>query len=1158
MQVDNPNTFVHLNVHSEFSLIDSVVRIKDLTRYCAELGMPALALTDHVNTFALVKFYRCCLVHGIKPIIGADMRIVNHDNDRQPFHLLLLCQNEHGYKNLLSLISLAYTDGQAHGLSIINRDNLTQYSEGLIALSTGLAGEIGQSLLADNRQAAVQALDYYQATFPQRFYLEVQRIGQVGEESYIQQAVALANERQLPLVATNRVRFLQKQDFDAHEARVCIHDSVLLNDNRRQKNYSNQQYLRSPQQMVELFADLPQAIINSVEISKRCNVVLRLTEEDLPDFQLKQVFLPDFPVPQGMNSDSYLIEQAQKGLADRLEFFAVIKENHQQYYQRLEFELDIITKMGFSGYFLIVADFIQWAKNHHIPVGPGRGSGAGSLVAYALKITDPDPLAYGLLFERFLNPERISMPDFDIDFCIEGRDRVIDYVADKYGRHSVSQIITFGTMAARAVVRDVGRVLGHNYGYVDRIAKLIPFELNMTLEKALQEQDLKTLYQQDEEVAMLIDLAKSLEGLARNAGKHAAGVVIAPGKLTDFTALYCEQQAEGLVSQLDKKDIEAVGLVKFDFLGLRNLTIIETALKMINNKRQQQGEQALNMSSIPLDDDKTFELLCNCQTTAIFQLESRGMTELIKKLQPNCLDDIVSLVALFRPGPLQSGMVDDFIDRRHGRAPVDYPHPLLEPILKPTYGVIVYQEQVMEIARVLAGYTMGGADVLRSAMGKKKIEEMAKQRIKFVEGATNRDVDSHLAGSIFDLMEKFAEYGFNKSHSVCYALIAYQTAYLKARYPAEFMAAVLSSDMDNTDKVLRFFNDVQALGLTVLPPDINNSDHVFTVNDDNEIIYGLGAIKGAGEAALSSIIIERQQNGLFQDIFDFCQRNDLRKVNKKVIEALIKSGAMDQLGSHRAELLANLPMVLQAVEHQAHHQDQHDLFSADSTSSATIVPLKPISQWPMRLQLQAERVALGLYLSGHPMQIYRREFQSILRSNLSQIKPTQNQTIMVAGLVVAVRNMMTKRGQRMAFVTLDDGCAQIEMAIFSDIYQQYKPLLSVDEVIIVECDVSVDRFNDGYRLSCKKLWTTNQFRQQRAKKLFLSLPQKMAGNDFSQQLAKLLQSYRGGNCPICIRYQQQQAEAAINLGDEWKVTVEDNLLSDLESILPSQYIQVVY
>ncbi len=966
--------FVHLHVHTEYSLVDGLVRVKPLVAACAAAGMPACAVTDQSNLFAMVKFYRAAQYAGVKPIIGVELWVRDAQHKDEAARLVLLCQNREGYLNLTRLVTRSYLEGQVRGIPGIDKSWLVGHSDGLIALSGGREGDVGRALLAGQSERAEQLLRDWLALFPQRYYLELMRTGRMGEEEYLHAAVALATICDAPVVASNDVRFLAREEFEAHEARVCIQDGRTLNDPRRPRHYSEQQYLRSPAEMAELFADIPEALANSVEIARRCNLELTLGEN----------VLPEFPVPAGMDVNDFLRTESHQGLEQRLQRIlagvADVEATRAEYVARLNLELDVIIGMGFPGYFLIVADFIRWARNNGVPVGPGRGSGAGSLVAYALGITDLDPIHYDLLFERFLNPERVSMPDFDVDFCMEGRDRVIEYVAERYGRERVSQIITYGSMAAKAVVRDVGRVLGHPYGFVDRIAKLIPFELGITLDKALEQEDeLRRLYKDDDDVHTLIDLARSLEGLARNAGKHAGGVVIAPSRLTDYTPLYCEQGSTATVTQFDKDDVEAVGLVKFDFLGLRTLTIIDWAVQTINRARVESGEAPLDITALPMDDVPSFDLLKRCATTAVFQLESRGMKDLIKRLQPDTFEEIIALVALFRPGPLQSGMVDDFIARKHGRQVVEYPHPDVEPILRPTYGVILYQEQVMQIAQVLSGYTLGGADMLRRAMGKKKPEEMAKQRASFVDGAKARGVEEATATYIFDLMEKFAGYGFNKSHSAAYALVSYQTAWLKSHYPAAFMAAVLSADMDNTDKVVTLIDECRDMKLDVAPPDINHSAYAFTVNGVDGIRYGMGAIKGVGLAAIEGIIAERTEKGAFRDLFDLCRRIDLRKANRRVLEALIRSGAMDALGDNRASLMASLPAALHLAEQDARDATagQVDLFGlaapqADAATTDVSAHTAHLPEWDEAERLTGEKETLGLYLTGHPIARYCR------------------------------------------------------------------------------------------------------------------------------------------------------------------------------------------
>ncbi len=1153
-------SFVHLSLHTEYSIVDGIVRIKPLAKMVAEAGMPAVALTDQSNMFALVKFYRACQAAGVKPIIGVDCWVSGEDDSTQPTKLTLLCINNIGYLNLTQLVSRGYTEGQHRGIPMLKKSWFEGQTEGLIALSGGRTGDVGMALLSGNAELASSLLNDWTSLFPTCFYLELQRTGRENEEDYLHAAVKLAIQHDVPVVATNDVRFLATEDFDAHEARVCIHDGRTLDDPRRPKLYSDQQYLRSPEEMVELFKDIPSAIENTIEIAKRCTVELTLGKN----------YLPDFPIPDGLTIEQFLEEESRKGLEKRLyQLFDPdaddFEEKRKEYSDRLQIELDVINNMGFPGYFLIVADFIRWAKENDIPVGPGRGSGAGSIVAYALTITDLDPIKYDLLFERFLNPERVSMPDFDVDFCMEGRDRVIDYVARTYGRDKVSQIITYGSMAAKAVIRDVGRVLSHPYGFVDRIAKLIPFEIGITLDKALeQEPQLQELYNEDEDVAGLIDLAKSLEGIVRNAGKHAGGVVISPSKLTDFTPLYCEEDASNLVSQFDKDDVEAVGLVKFDFLGLRTLTIVDWAVKTINGIKKSKGEELLVIEDIPLDCEDTFDLLKAANTTAVFQLESRGMKDLINRLQPSNFEDIIALVALFRPGPLGSGMVDDFVNRKHGRARVVYPHPDLETILKPTYGVILYQEQVMQIAQVLANYSLGAADMLRRAMGKKKPEEMAKQRQIFTEGALARDVDEKTATYIFDLMEKFAGYGFNKSHSAAYALVSYQTAWLKAHYPSEFMAAVLSADMDNTDKVVTLIDDCSEMKLKVAPPNINLCKHQFTVDGDT-IIYGLGAIKGVGEAAIDGVIEERDKKGEFKNLFDFCQRVDLRKVNRRTLEGLTMAGAMDIFKQHRSTIMATLPDALKIAD-QKSRDDQagiQDMFGMDAVPDEQGNASGPESytvqkDWSEELRLSNEKTTLGLYLTGHPINRYLPELKQIVSGRLSEMKPTKNATVIVAGLVVGMRVMTTKRGDKMAFLTLDDRSGRMEMAVFSEEFNANRENLAKDKLIVASVEVSIDDYSGGFKMRAKEIYDISQARERFAKHLTVTVDHADAANGFINDLQRVLTPFKEGSCPVVVNYRKDDASAEIPLGKEWRVHPTDELLNRLRESIGEKQINIIY
>ena len=1147
-------SFVHLRVHSEYSLVDGIVRVKPLAAAVANHKMPAVALTDQANLFALVKFYRAAIGAGIKPLIGVDVLVQTDDAQAELVRMTLLCQNNEGYLNLSRLISRSYVEGQVQGVATVKREWIEEASDGLIALSGAGDGEIGRALLDGKVALAKELLLHWRSVFPNRFYIELQRTGRSREEDYIHAVVELATETVTPVVATNDVRFIHSSDFDAHEARVCIHEGRTLADTRRKRNYSDQQYLRSPAEMADLFSDIPEAINNTVEIAKRCNLILVLGE----------TALPDFPVPEGMDANGFLAQESQKGLDARLARARELGreiEDTQIYQDRLELELGVIVEMGFPGYFLIVADFIRWSKSQSIPVGPGRGSGAGSLVAWSLGITDLDPIQYKLLFERFLNPERVSLPDFDIDFCIEGRDRVIEYVADRYGQDQVSQIITYGSMAAKAVVRDVGRVLGHPYGFVDQIAKLIPFEIGITLEKAMeQEETLKQRYDDEEEVTALMDLAMSLEGIVRNAGKHAGGVVIAPSALTNFAPMYCEPGGKNSVTQFDKDDVEAVGLVKFDFLGLRTLTIIDRALIAVNEKRAANDEDIIELDSIPLDDVKTFDLLKACSTTAVFQLESRGMKDLIKRLQPDCFDEVVALVALFRPGPLQSGMVDDFIDRKHGRQQADYMHPSLEPVLKATYGVILYQEQVMQAAQILSGYTLGGADLLRRAMGKKKPEEMAKQRGFFVDGAEKNGCDRNLATHIFDLIEKFAGYGFNKSHSVAYALIAYQTAYIKAHYPAEFMAAVLSADMDNTDKVVTLIDECRAMKLEILPPDVNSSRYAFRAANDKSVCYGLGALKGVGEGAVQSIVEEREQGGKYKDFGDLVCRVDSRKMNKRVYEAMIRAGALDCFHKNRALLLANLPNALSVADKHASDlaTGMGDLFGGGGSAPVVTDVLvdKSIEEWDEEVRLKSELTALGLYLSGHPVSRFRKELERFTTATIAELNVTGEQGVVIAGLITAIRTMNSRRGDRIAFITLDDNTGRLEVAVFSEAFRQYREALMKDNIVVVEGIISIDDYTGGYKMSADRVWGIEQARESFAKAIRVDVQKN--DSDFVTKLAATLMPYRQGKCTILLNYQSEQGRVNIPLPESWKVRPSQELLTRLGKLTAPENVHVVY
>ena len=1195
----NPG-FVHLRLHSEYSIVDSLIRIKPLASKVAELGMPAVAITDQVNLYALIKFYTAANGKGIKPICGCDLFIVEDENPDQLSVLVLLVKDQTGYRNLVNLISRAHLQGQSRGNITVRRSWLDGNTEGLIALSGACKGDVGQALLANDMVLAKSLLEQWQQLFPDSYYLELHRTGRPGDAEHVVKAVELALATGTPVVATNDVRFLRQSDFEAHEVRVCINDRRTLDDPRRPRNFSDQQYLRSVEEMRELFSDLPEALENSVEIAKRCNLEL----------QLGKAFLPNYPIPHGMTIDQFFRVESEKGLQLRLaKLFDQTREDfpeiEKRYRERLDFELGIINQMGFAGYFLIVMEFIQWAKDNGIPVGPGRGSGAGSLVAYALKITDLDPLAYDLLFERFLNPERVSMPDFDIDFCMDGRDRVIEHVAQLYGAEAVSQIITFGTMAAKAVVRDVARVQGKPYSLADKLSKLIPFEVGMTLEKARKDEPaLVEFLSADEEAQEIMEMAEQLEGLVRNVGKHAGGVVIAPGRLTDFTPLYCDETGGNLVTQFDKNDVESAGLVKFDFLGLRTLTIIDWAVKMIAAAHPDQP--ILDITRLPLDDPRVYAILEKGESSAVFQLESRGMKDLMKRLKPNTFEDIIALVALFRPGPLGSGMVDDFIDRKHGRKAVSYPHPDLEPVLKNTYGVILYQEQVMQIAQVLASYTLGGADMLRRAMGKKKPEEMAKQRAVFLQGTGERKIADELATSIFDLMEKFAEYGFNKSHSAAYALVSYQTAWLKCHYPPYFMAAVLTADMQHTDKIVAMVEECRRMGLKVLPPDINQGSFTFTVNKAGHIVYGLGAIKGLGEGPIHNLVRAREAGGGFKDLFDFCKRVDLSLVNKRAIEALIRAGACDSFGADRAVLLAAMGEAVQTAEQNSHMQQSGvgDLFGETITpveSGDVYANFRNIRPWSDQRRLQEEKETLGLYLSGHPISTHLPELSRFVRNRINNLKAEKGNQL-IAGLVHEIRQIRSKRGDAMAVVTLDDRSGRIEATLFPDTYQQYREQLKLDQIVVLEGTVAVDDFNGESKLkvTARRLLRLEEARREFARSLSLTLQTHQLQVESLAVLEAILAQYKveagtprlqpvrptreraGGRsgrmmeepfngsgsesreagCSIQLHLEKHDSRAAIRgtvkFGNGWRVQPDDELLARLRERFGSASVALDY
>ncbi|MDZ7595539.1 MAG: DNA polymerase III subunit alpha [Thiobacillus sp.] len=1140
--------FVHLRLHTEYSVADGLVRVGEAVGRAREMAMPALGVSDLSNTFGWVKFYRAARGAGIKPIFGCDVWVTNAADRNRPSRLLLLVQHREGYRRLCDLLTRAYLENLHRGHAEIDPAWLRDGTDGLLALSGGDAGNVAQALLDDKPDAARAAAEAWAALFPGRYYLELQRFGQPHAERLIDGLLDLGATLNLPAVATHPIQFVAPDDFKAHEARVCIAEGMMLGDPRRPRPFTAEQYFKSPDEMAELFADLPEALANSVEIAKRCNLTLELGKSRLPDF----------PTPDGMSLDDYMRQRSFEGLAERMAHLYpdpdIRAAKLPEYTERLEFELGTIIQMGFPGYFLIVSDFINWAKHNGVPVGPGRGSGAGSLVAYSLSITDLDPLAYDLLFERFLNPERVSMPDFDVDFCQDGRERVIQYVKDKYGHAAVSQIATFGTMAAKAVLRDVGRVLDLPYLFVDKFVKLVPNELGISLAEAREkEPQIDERARDEEELAELLPLAEKLEGITRNVGMHAGGVLIAPGRLTDFCPLYRAEGSESMVSQFDKDDVEAIGLVKFDFLGLRTLTILAEAVRFV---QRHEDRRDFRLEDLPLDDPAVYRLFADGNTTAVFQSESRSAKDLEKKLKGDCFEDIIALMALNRPGPLGSGMVDDFIARKQGKQKPEYFHTDLEPVLKSTYGIIVYQEQVMLVAQILAGYSLGAADMLRRAMGKKKPEEMAVQRSIFLEGAAKRGVDTKIAERLFDLMEKFAEYGFNKSHSAAYALIAYHTAWLKAYYPAEFMAATMSSEMSDTDKVRVFYEDCRANGLTMLPPDINSSGYRFDPVSKTEIRYGLGAIKGSGEAAIGAIVAEREANGPYKGLFDLARRVDKRYLNRRVLEALVKAGAFDLINPHRASLLASVGAALETADRAARSGGQVGLFGEMLDGGEDLIE---VPEWPEQEKLLQEKSALGYFFSGHPFTSYLAEVSGFAKRQLDSLEPAREPQ-MLAGMVVSLRTQMTRRG-KMMILLLDDATAQVEVVIFNELYEQNRHLLKDDTLLVIEGKVNRDDYSGGLRVTAEQIYDLAGARTRFARGLRLACNGHChAQSNSGRKLAELLAPYKAqeGGCPVWVDYHSLEASCRVRLGEDWRVRLDDRLLESLSDWLKPEAVQVIY
>jgi len=1145
--------FVHLRLHSEYSIVDGIARIDDAVAAAAADGMPALALTDLSNLFGMVKFYQAARSKGLKPVIGCDVWITNEADRDKPHRALFLCASRAGYLRLCDWLTRAYRSNQHRGRAEIRKEWLREGgTDGLIALSGAHLGDIGHALLADNAGQATRHAQFWAESFPQRFYVELQRPGQPNAEHYVRHAVRLASALKLPLVATHPVQFLKRGDFVAHEARVCIAEGYVLSDQRRPRHFTEEQYLKGQAQMAELFADLPQALENAVEIARRCSFALELGKSRLPRF----------PMPEGVTLEAFLHERALTGLEGRMLALyadaAARAEHLPRYRERLEFEINTIVQMGFPGYFLIVADFINWAKSNGVPVGPGRGSGAGSLVAYSLGITDLDPLRYGLLFERFLNPERVSMPDFDVDFCQDGRDRVIDYVRQKYGNDSVSQIVTFGTMAAKAVVRDVGRVMEWNYARTDELAKLIPFQPGklITLQMAREmEPRLRQREESEEETRELLALAGQLEGLSRNVGMHAGGVLIAPGKLSDFCPLYTASGSQSAVSQFDKDDVEAIGLVKFDFLGLTTLTILDWTLRFI---KRLDPTAHIALEHLPLDDAAAYKIFASANTTAVFQFESRGMRDLLKQARPDRFEDIIALVALYRPGPME--LIPDFVQRKQGKT-FGYPDPRVETILAETYGIMVYQEQVMQMAQIIGGYSLGSADLLRRAMGKKKPEEMAQHRGIFREGAGRNGLSAAKADEIFDLMEKFAGYGFNKSHAAAYALVAFQTAYFKAHHPAAFMAANMSAIMDDTDKVQQFHEDTLANKLEVLPPDIHASEYRFVPVDEKRIRYGLGAVKGTGESAIQHIV-EARAAGAFKDLFDLCRRVDKRIVNRRVIESLVRAGAFDSINDHRAGLLASVGIAMEAAEQESRSASQVSLFGG--TSAVEGPKLLEAPRWNESERLQNEKLALGFYYSGHPFRFYEDEFSSVARTRLARLSPPAPEEgarqQLIAGIVESVR-MQKSAGGRMMVMMLSDGTARVEVVVYDEVLDRHRSLVREDAVVLVEAKVRSFRRggeegedNIVMRIAAEKIHDLAGVRARFGRSLKLS----MNGAADAKKLKRMLEPYRNGALRVAIAYTNANAAAEFDLGDDWKIRPDDTLISELGKWLEPKNVRVIY
>jgi len=1159
--------FVHLHLHTEYSLLDGAISIDNLIKKAVEYRMPAVAVTDHGNLFGVIDFYQKAKKAGIKPIIGCEMYVAPGSrfeksspagkNEEASYHLILLVRNKQGYKNLVKLVTAAYLEGFYYKPRI-DKDLLRQHSEGLIGSTACLGGEVPALLLQGRYEDAKRvALEYQDILGRENFYLELQENGIPEQTQANRELVRLSTDTGIPLIATNDCHYLEKGDHKSHDALLCIQTGKTVKEENRMRFSSETFYLRSPEEMKRIFAATPEAITNTVAIAERCNL----------EIELGKYHLPNFPVPEGSTRESYMAELAGKGLEERFKEIESVRGagsiDREVYKQRLEYELQMIGKMGFAGYFLIVWDFIRYAREHGIPVGPGRGSAAGSLVAYSLRITDIDPLPYNLLFERFLNPERISMPDIDVDFCMDRRDEVFKYVVEKYGQDHVSQIITYGTMLAKGVIRDVGRVLDIPYSEVDKVAKLVPNTLNISLDEAMKQEPKLGELAKERHMAELMEIAQNLEGQVRHASKHAAGVVISQEPLTEYLPLFKTPKDE-IITQYDMKGVEKIGLVKFDFLGLKTLTVIFKAVELIN-LRMQKAPLAQNdifaIQRLPLDDAKTYELLGRGDTAGIFQLESSGMRDIVIKMKPQCFEDLIALVALYRPGPIQSGMVDDFIKRKKGSTRITYELPALEPILKDTYGVIVYQEQVMQISRTLAGYSLGGADLLRRAMGKKDPEVMAKEKVPFLEGAKKQGIDLKKAEKIFDLMAKFAEYGFNKSHSAAYALISYQTAFLKAHFPVEYMAALLTSEVQVTDKVVKYIHETRQMGITILPPDANQSMWDFTVVEAHDrdsiepgsnigsIRFGLAAVKNVGLSAIEAIIEARQARGLFTSLEDFCKKVDQRRVNRRVLEALIKCGAFDFTGARRAQMIEAIDMVIdQAGRHQEQEAiGQFSIFASLEGEKEQALP--DVAEWKENQLLAYEKESIGFYLSGHPLAAFQADMKRYASATTETLENIQDgRDVTICGIIAGMKLKVTKKSQeKMAILDLEDLSGSVEVVVFPDLYKSSHHLLLTDTPLLVAG--TLDKSEQGNKIKAVRLHLLAEVKKRGTSRMDIRLNATGLTQDDLIKVKDILVRYQG-NVPVFLRLQNPlHKDSLISAGRELRVNPTEKLINELEAVL---------